>query len=169
MAEEEETDELLDEDITEGLEKKRLSGKMIVLIAAGAIVVLLAGVGAFFLLGDDETPQEADNEKASEPKNLAFVDLPEIVVNLNTTGPQSVFLKVNVALEVDRSSAEDAIEEKMPRVIDQFQVYLRELRLEDLNGSAGMFRLKEELLLRVNQAIAPAQVKDVLFREMVVQ
>ena len=57
----------------------------------------------------------------------------------------------------------------MPRVVDNFQVYLRELRLEDLGGSAGLFRLKEELLFRVNRAVDPVQVTDILFREMLVQ
>ena len=57
----------------------------------------------------------------------------------------------------------------MPRIIDNFQVYLRELRIEDLRGSAGMYRLREELLLRVNASAAPAKIVDVLFKEMLVQ
>ena len=57
----------------------------------------------------------------------------------------------------------------MPRIVDNFQVYLRELRLEDLRGSAGLYRLREELLSRVNIAAQPAQVNDVLFKEMLVQ
>jgi flagellar FliL protein len=57
----------------------------------------------------------------------------------------------------------------MPRIIDNFQVYLRELRLDDLRGSAGIYRLREELLMRVNTAAQPVHVKDVLFREMLVQ
>ena len=50
-----------------------------------------------------------------------------------------------------------------------FQVYLRELRVEDLSGSAGVYRLKEELLARVNAAVEPINVTDVLFKEMLVQ
>jgi len=57
----------------------------------------------------------------------------------------------------------------MPRIIDNFQVYLRELRLEDLRGSAGMYRLREELLTRVVAAAQPVRVKDVLFKEMLIQ
>jgi len=57
----------------------------------------------------------------------------------------------------------------LPRIIDNFQVYLRELRVGDLKGSAGIYRLREELLTRVNSAIAPSKVKGVLFKEMLVQ
>jgi flagellar FliL protein len=57
----------------------------------------------------------------------------------------------------------------MPRVMDAFQTYLRELRASDLDGSAGLYRLKEELTRRVNAAIAPSHVNAVLFKEIVVQ
>ncbi len=57
----------------------------------------------------------------------------------------------------------------MPRIVDNFQIYLRELRIEDLRGSDGIYRLREELLARVNAAVAPVKVTDVLFKEMLVQ
>ena len=98
-----------------------------------------------------------------------FFDLPEILVNLNTGRRQSTYLKISIALELDNSDMLPRIESLLPRVIDNFQVYLRELRREDLSGSAGIFRLKEELLLRVNAALHPAQIRDVLFKEMLVQ
>ena len=40
---------------------------------------------------------------------------------------------------------------------------------EDLRGSAGMYRLREELLMRVTEAAQPVRVHDVLFQEMLVQ
>ena len=98
-----------------------------------------------------------------------FFDLPEIIVNLNSSGRRSTFLKMNISLELQNPADIGPINEVMPRIIDNFQVYLRELRIEDLQGSAGMYRLREELLRRVNLAVRPARVRDVLFREMLVQ
>lgn len=107
--------------------------------------------------------------KAPEVAEAVFYDLPEILVNLNTTGRKQNFLKIRVSLELaDRLDA-PKIEAVMPRIIDNFQVYLRELRVEDLQGSAGMLRLREELLTRVNAAVKPAKVNDVLFKEMLIQ
>jgi flagellar protein FliL len=57
----------------------------------------------------------------------------------------------------------------MPRVLDTFQVFMRELRPQDLEGSAGLYRLKEELTRRVNVAVFPARVEAVLFKELMVQ
>ena len=171
MAEEEdiEAEDELDGDVTEGLEKKRLSGKKIILFAL-PVVLLLAGGGGYFMFAGGGEDEHAEAEvEVEEETQLVFIDIPEMLVNLNTGGRKASYLKVTVALEIEQESARLEIEEKLPRVIDNFQIYLRELRLEDLNGSAGMFRLKEELLARVNTAVAPAQVNDVLFKEMIVQ
>jgi len=98
-----------------------------------------------------------------------FYDLPEMLVNINTAGRTRNFLKMRVSLELATEIDISRVENVLPRIVDNFQVYLRELRLEDLQGAAGMYRLREELLNRVNAAVRPAQVKDVLFKEMIVQ
>src|SRR3546814_1559122 len=79
------------------------------------------------------------------------------------------YLKIAISLELTSQEDSVALQNLLPRVVDNFQVYLRELRVEDLRGSAGVQRLREELLLRVNKAVYPIQVRDVLFKEMLVQ
>jgi flagellar FliL protein len=108
-------------------------------------------------------------EGAAGGANAVFYDLPEMLVNINTAGRKRNFLKLRVSLELANEADINMVENVLPRIVDNFQVYLRELRLEDLQGAAGMFRLREELLTRVNAAVRPAQVKDVLFKEMIVQ
>ncbi|GAB4120577.1 MAG: hypothetical protein Kow00104_03710 [Rhodothalassiaceae bacterium] len=165
MADQAELDEETEGEGLEGLEAKHLSGKKIVMIGGAVLLLLLIG-GLVMMLMGEEKEAEAPPPEATK---IIFIDLPELVVNLNTGERQSQFLRARISLEVDRESARAAVEEKMPRVIDDFQVYLRELRVEDLSGSAGLYRLKEELLTRLNVSVAPAEVKDVLFREMLVQ
>lgn len=168
-------DELdLDGDLAAGLEKKKFSGKQLVLFVILPLLGLgIAGYVGWSLFNQPKNDtQIADVEaeaRNQEPKQTLFYDVPEMLVNLNSTGPKPTYLKIKLSLEVERQSAIAELDTKLPRVIDNFQVYLRELRLEDLNGSAGMFRLKEELLFRVNSALYPTQVKDVLFKEMLVQ
>jgi len=98
-----------------------------------------------------------------------FYDLPEMVVDLNSGGRKSHFLKVRVSLELASQADVATVEAVMPRVIDNFQVFLRELRIEDLQGAAGIYRVREELLRRVGNAVRPARVNAVLFKEMLVQ
>jgi flagellar FliL protein len=103
-------------------------------------------------------------------KPSVFVDLPEVLVNLSNTGAdRTQYLKVQVVLELPDQQLMQQIQPVMPRVLDTFQTYLRELRPTDLDGSSGLYRLKEELTRRVNAAIAPNKVSAVLFKEIVVQ
>jgi flagellar protein FliL len=98
------------------------------------------------------------------------MDVPEVLVNLaNGPGERMQYLKVKAVLEVKDAPVVAAITPSMPRIADLFQTYLHELRPSDLNGSMGLFRLKEELTKRVNAAIAPNQVNAVLFKEVVIQ
>ena len=92
-----------------------------------------------------------------------------MVVNLNTSGRRQSVLKIKVALELASQADLVKVQAVVPRVIDNFQTYLRELRVDDLNGSAGLYRLREELLTRVNVAVQPAKVNAILFKEMLIQ
>jgi flagellar FliL protein len=146
--------------------KRKLPIKLII-IAAAALVVVGGGGAAFFMLSGGKDRAAAS---VADVKPPAFVDVPEVLVNLSTTGAERTqYLKVKVVLEVPDASIAPQIETTMPRVMDAFQTYLRELRPTDLDGSAGLYRLKEELTRRVNASIAPHRINAVLFKEIVVQ
>jgi flagellar FliL protein len=150
--------------------RRALSGKKLVLfiIAPLLLVLLLGGGAAWFFLGGKK--EEAVVEEKPQPaKALVYYNLPEILVNLNAAGRRSSFLKMTISLELENQADIPRIQAVMPRIVDNMQSYLRELRAEDLRGSAGLFRLREELLARVNAAAQPAKVSDVLFQEVLVQ
>ena len=103
-------------------------------------------------------------------KAVAFMDLPDVVVNLAATGGERIqYLKVKVVLEVPDQAVVTLITPLLPRLVDAFQTYLRELRTSDLEGSSGLYRMREELTRRVNASIAPSRINAVLFKEIVVQ
>lgn len=99
----------------------------------------------------------------------AFVEIPNMLVNLSGPDEQPRYLRLKVQLELKSQADIAAVQAVMPRVVDQFQTYLRELRVRDLRGSAGIYRLQMELLSRVNAAAYPIEVKDVLFQEILIQ
>ena len=157
--------------------KSRMPGKVIVLyIVLPVIVLLLGGGSAAYFMGmfDASSEEHANAEGESgdhgEGENHAvFYEIPEILVNLNGSGKKETYLKIRIALELENEKTQLDLEPLMPRVIDNFQVFLREMRVEDLSGSAGMVRLKEELLQRINLSVQPLKVRDVLFKEMLIQ
>jgi len=167
------TDQTMDAASAEGpvkVPKKGLSGKKLVLMIILPLLLLLGGgaiyfTGAFGLFG---SKKEAEAEP-QKPKQAVFFNVPDLLVNLNADGRKTHFLKLSIAFELNSDSDSQQLQAVLPRIIDNFQVYLRELRVEDLSGAAGIQRLREELLARVNSAIRPLAVKDVLFKEMLVQ
>ena len=143
----------------------KLSKKMMIIAGAGVIALGGGGFGAYkFFFHHEAKPA------AAEVKPAVFVDLPDVLVNLANSGSdRTQYLKVKITLEIPDKEAVPMIQPLMPRVMDAFQTYLRELRPSDLEGSAGLYRLKEELTRRVNVAIAPSRINAVLFKEIVVQ
>ncbi len=163
------------EEVSEGPSRK-LPIKKILIIVLPILLLIGAGAGLYFsgvlgglLGGKDEPPKEAAAAPAKVVQAAVFMDLPEMLVNLQSSGRKQAFLKIRVALELEAVTDQPRVEQVMPRIVDNFQVYLRELRMEDLQGAAGMHLLREELLARVNAAVKPVKVNDVLFKEMLVQ
>ncbi|MGH6725132.1 MAG: flagellar basal body-associated protein FliL [Pseudolabrys sp.] len=141
--------------------------KIMIVAVVGLLVVAGGGGGAYFYFF------KAPEHKKPVPvaaKPAIFVDLPDVLVNLsNAPSERTQYLKVKIVLELPNPGVVNQIQPLMPRVMDAFQTYLRELRPTDLDGSAGLYRLKEELTRRVNDAVAPNHITAVLFKEIVVQ
>lgn len=161
-----------------GKPKKLLTPKRLIIVGI-ALFALIAVPVSLYLLGIIGSPppelaedgseipvEEIDAETALDP---AFYNLEEFLVNLNTGGKQVKFLKMQVILELPSQETVLEIEKKLPRIRDSFQVYLRELRSEDLQGSGGLYRLREELLLRINKEVYPTKVNNILFKDILIQ
>ena len=146
-----------------------LSKKLIIMAAAGALVLGGGGGGAWFFFFSKKAHQE-EKPAPVAAKPPAFVDMPEVVVNLSSTSNgRAQYLKAKIVLEVVDQKTADDIKPILPRVLDAFQTFLREMRANDLEGSAGLYRVRDELTKRVNLAVAPTRINAVLFKEIVVQ
>jgi flagellar FliL protein len=121
--------------------------------------------------GEGGKGEGGKGEAAGGAKSLGpvYVDIPEIIANLNAGPRRTMFLKLHAKLELSKAEDQTAVTAALPRLIDLFQTYLREMRPDELRGAAGTYRLREELIARADIVTAPAQVVDVLFVEMLVQ
>ncbi|WP_224702864.1 flagellar basal body-associated FliL family protein [Devosia aquimaris] len=172
-----------DAEVEDGAGAKKGIPKLFIIIGAAVIVVLLGGGGLFFFMSSGKTEEaSADHAAAAgehapagehggtvDAAHTFIFNLPPMVINLNNEVDGPAFMKLTVALEVANEEMMLEIQPRLVKVIDAFQVYLRELRKSDLEGSAGIYRLKEELLRRVNVAIYPSRVESLLFKELLVQ
>ena len=186
-AEEKENTEKTDGEQPEEEEKKS-SSTLLIIIAA--VVVLLAGVAGFLfltsagksLIGIETELTEEEKKAAEEAKQaeeaaaaatdlakIAFVKVPELVVNLRSNRRKAGFLKLTVKLEVENKEVAKTVEHLAPRIVDQLQVYLRGVDISDLSGHVGAERLRRALLERINTITTPIKITNVLFEEFLVQ
>ncbi len=156
---------------TEAAPPRKRCGKLLFLVAL-PVLLGAGGAGAWsagLIPGMGSHAPASAAAAAAAPEKPIFVDMPDIVANLNAPGRRSSYIKLRSKLEVARAADARALQEAMPRLQDLFTTYLREVRPEELRGSAGTYRLREELMVRAGLAAPPAQVTDVLFVELLVQ
>ena len=160
--------------------KKKMSGKKLVLFIILPLLLLGGGAAAgYFLLfahkdkpaTEQAAPSDESDDAASvdDGKMPVYADMDDMLVNLTSTTGKPSYLKLKLSLELTAPEDQDKIKSVMPRIVDQFLVYLRGLRVDDLQGSEGLQRLREELLLRARMAGKPIKIKDVLFKMVQVQ
>jgi flagellar FliL protein len=159
---------------SEAPKKKKFSGKKLVLFIILPVLLLGGGgAAAYFLLLKEEPAAEepaaaAEEHAADEPQVYVALEKP-LQVNLVGTGKRMPYLNLDLWLAVKNEEDAKQLEAVMPKVIDQFQVYLRSLRIDDLQGADGVQRMRDELLMRAKAAAKPLEVEDVLIKSMLAQ
>jgi flagellar FliL protein len=149
------------------------AGKRKLILLAVPVALLLVAAGLWFsgilphALGMDKHDEHA--EETAKPVPPSYVEIPEMVANLNSNTHKPSYVKLAARIEVPKPEDAEKVKAALPRLQDMMQTYLREMRPEELRGSAGTYRLREELLVRANAAVAPAKISDVLFSQMLIQ
>jgi flagellar FliL protein len=150
-------------------------GKRAKIIAAAVLSLVLVGGGAtFFLMPAAPTEHEAGaapdaGGEGHEEAGDTYIEVPGMVVNLRSADGAAQFLKIRITIVPVSAAKGNEIKEKLPLIIDSFQPFLRELRPEDLAGSAAVFRIKEEMLVRATAAMGPHVIKDILIQDLIQQ
>ena len=157
-------------------EEKESGGKLkLILISIIFVLLILAGAagGAYylgyldqFLISEDELAKQQNETQVQE---ITYMDLEEVLVSINSGDNKQKYLKLRLSLELSNQADQAAVTNALPRIKDRFQGFLRELRPEELQGSAAVYRIKEELLTRINTLIRPLKIREVLISDMVVQ
>ena len=163
--------DIVAEDIPEAApaaKKLRFNKKMLIIIGAVVALLLVGGGAAYMMLSGGEPVEEADAGGHGEGE-VSFVEAPPMIVNLREADGAARFLKIRFTLVPVTADKAEALKKKLPLIVDAFQPFLRELRPEDLSGSAAVFRIKEEMLVRATQAVGRHQIKDILIQDLIQQ
>lgn len=153
--------------------KKRRFGKKTIMLAGGglALVLILVGVAVLLLrpAGGKAAPEAEAKTESHEEAAVTYVEAPAMVINLRGADGAARFLKIRFTFVPASAAESEQIKAKLPLIVDAFQPFLRELRPEDLAGSAAVFRIKEEMLVRATGAMGPGVIKDILIQDLIQQ
>lgn len=143
-------------------------GKRVLLLLLPVVIVLLSAVAYFLISYFKTTETEVVKEEIIEEKSYKYLyyDIDKVIVALISSPTKRNFLKISVSLQVRDENTVKILQEKGPIIKDAFQLFLRELKAEELTGSSGILMIKQELLKRVNKIIAPDSIQDILFKEL---
>ena len=158
----------------EGAAEGKKGGKKKLLLIALPVLLIAIGAGLWFsgilpgMLGLGQETEHGAHAESAASSAPVYVEFPDIIANLNTA-KRGTFVKLKAKLELSKEADAAAARAAMPRLQDLFTTYLREMRPEELRGSVGTYRLREELIARANVALSPVRVRDILFVELLVQ
>jgi flagellar FliL protein len=167
--------DIVAEDIPEAAlaaKKPRFSKKMLIMIGVVVALLLVGGGAAYMMLSGGASTEEVEAEADAGGHGegaVSFVEAPPMVVNLREADGSARFLKIRFTLVPVSPDKAEELKKKLPLIVDAFQPFLRELRPEDLSGSAAVFRIKEEMLVRATQAVGRHQIKDILIQDLIQQ
>ena len=176
-----EADEIA-EDGDEAAPKKKMGiMKLGLFIGLPVLILVLGGAAAFMMLtgGDDSHEvaeldehgnpiEHGDEHTAAVDEDVFFYEVPQMQVTIQDGSGSFAHLQISFHLEIADEHLSEQLDHELPRIIDQFQGFLREMRPEDLAGSAGGYRLRLELLRRVNLVMGEDAVRAVLIDQFVV-
>lgn len=169
-----------------GEAKKGGLKKLILFVGLPVVILLLAGVagGLMFLGGgEEEAEQQAEAGAAApetDPGDLVAANFDSlhtwggethaITVNIRDEAGRSVLLQVEFALVYTDTRLDTVLQSEMVQthLTDAYVEFLRTLRVEDLDGSMGSFRIRAEMQRRANLVLAPLEVEDVLLPALII-
>jgi flagellar protein FliL len=174
MAEE---DNILEE--LEAAEKPTAKKKPMGMIIGIIIGLLALGGGGYYAYITyfqekpvEEAPVEGEEGAVKEVKedvNLGVMfPLDPFIVNLAGSEGKR-FLKVTISLELSTPEVHAELKENIQKITDSILVLLSSKSFEDVYSVRGKFRLKDEVVTRVNRFLVVGHVKDAYFTEFIIQ
>jgi len=117
--------------------------------------------------GHGEPAKETNGALAALDNGRVITNLKTFVVNLRSSGGGRV-LRMEVQVESSQDVA-PVLEIRMPRLRDTILTAVSDYTFAELEGTDGKTRLRDELLTRINGAMAPMTVDQVYFTQFVIQ
>ncbi len=151
--------------------KQKAKKKLIKVALIGLLsLVLIVGTTAYFMgwvhsiLGIEQEKHTALIE-LGKPVNHA---LPQIKTDLKVDTCKAPFLRTQFDVQLSSENLK-RLQTAEDRIMEQIILHLRDQERIDLAGKAGSDKLRFDLVRIINNAITPARIHGIIFKEFVLQ
>jgi len=120
-------------------------------------------------MGDVNPDSEKNAAEVLKAKSVTYLPIPELTINLKKTSSRSRTLTASFVLALENENVRKNVNHFIPMIQDQFHTFLREMDVSDLEGMAGIERVSQEMLIRINRVVAPFSVTDLLVQKFYIR
>ncbi len=146
------------------------------ILAVGALVVglLVGAIGVWAVAAAGALPgvtlaaSDPRTATVAMPGNLVFHELPQVVADLKTGRCRAPLVRLTIIIEIGEDDV-DRLEEVQTKALDALRVHLREQERAALVGKKGHETLRYMVRRIFDQAMAPARIANVVFKDFVLQ
>jgi len=152
------------------------------LIIVGLIVLLAGGLGYVMFFAPSKVPsslralgpkEAGPGEKILEKEEGSaaqghLYNMDPFVVNLADTD-RSRYLKIRINIESQEAKPNEEFDKRLPQLRDTILSVLTSKTTKDIFDSEGKRKLREEIILKLNQTLTRFKVKTVYFTEFMIQ
>ena len=144
----------------------KLAGKMKYIIIA-AVVLVLAGAGTGLYFMGFFTVHKSYETSMQLPGAPVYYEMKTMTVNLKPSAQRArPFIRLTLQVELQGESAKKAFIDNETKIVDTMQTHLRGVQYEELNGTEGTERLREDLTIIINRIIQPERAITVLYKDI---
>ena len=145
----------------------------IIAIGVLALGLILGGggtVGVLYYLGlvggkEDSSGRQVAVVSLGSPE---LIDFPEMNVDLKVSTCRSPYVRFRMTIEAT-GNARSLVTAMQPQIADAIQQHLRSQERQQLVGTEGADRLRNEARDTINRLIAPERINSVIFKKFVLQ
>jgi len=146
-----------------------LTPKILILVAV--FVVCVSALVAFLITtsmgkAPSDSTSSATREK-NNPKTGPLFEIGEFTTNL-APGSEKRFIKVRVVVELNDSSLENEVKEKLPILKDRILLFFNSKTSDDLKAE-NRSHLKGELQTHLNNCLQSGKIINIYFSDLVLQ
>ncbi len=175
---EDEKEEIIEEEEEEAPKKEEAgirfeASKIIKLLLyiAGAILLVVVVTGISYLVSkyvqESAYQKRQDIVAAPPPAPLASFELPEI--SKTTADAEPHFIKAKISLAYQQNvELNNELVQRRDQILHIINTLLQGEKYNDLNSVSGTIALAEEIKAHVNVILISGKIKEVYFRELVV-